>query len=102
MACMKMKGLSRHSRVYSGSEFPGLKTAVFDHFEQIWMLIKGIPPLYIGLLSPQIRTDLRGVKNPWKIGGNPPIGGKEYTLPSCTFIIYFSLVLQILYMDFPD
>ncbi len=53
------------TRVYSDGEFPGLKTTVFDH---------------IGLLSPQICTDLRGVKNPWKIGGNPPIGEKKYTL----------------------
>ena len=67
--------------MYSGAEFPGLEMAVFlTIFEQFWMLIKGIPPLHIGLLSPQICTDLRGVKNPWKIGGNPPIGGKEYTL----------------------
>ncbi len=44
------------------------------------MLIKGIPPLYIGVLSPQICIDLRGVKNLWKIGGNPPISGKENTL----------------------
>ena len=44
------------------------------------MLIKCISPLHIGLISPQICTDLREVINPWKIGGNPPIGGKEYTL----------------------
>ncbi len=36
-------------------------------------------PLHIGLLSTQICTHLRGVRNPWEIGGNPLIGGKEYT-----------------------
>ena len=67
--------------MYSGGKFSGLKTAVFLAIsEQFWVPIKGIPPLYIGLLSPQICTDLRGVKNPWKVGGNLPIGGKEYTL----------------------
>ena len=67
-------------RVYSGGEFLGLKTTVFD---RIWAVVgayKRHTPQHIGLLSPQISTDLRGVKNPWKIGGNPPIGGKEYTL----------------------
>ncbi len=48
-------------RVDSGGEFPGLKTAVFDHF---WAVLGAY----------------RGVKNLWKIGGNPPIGGKESTL----------------------
>ncbi len=60
--------------------FRGWKRLFLTIFEQFWILIKGIPPLYIGLLYPQICTDLRGVRNPWKIGGNPPIGGKEYTL----------------------
>ncbi len=53
-------------------------------------------PLHIGLLSPRICTDLRGVKNPWKIGGNPPIGGKESTLyiqlfftPYVTLVVHF-------------
>ncbi len=64
----------------SGSEFPGLKTTAFDHFWAVLGAYKRHTPLHIGLLSPQICTDLRGVKNPWKIGGNPPIGGKESTL----------------------
>ncbi len=68
-------------RVYSGDELPGLKTAVLDAY-------KRHTPLYIGLLSPQICTDLRGVKNPWKIAENPPIGGIEYTL---YFITLFHL-----------
>ncbi len=67
-------------RVDSGSEFPGLKTTVFDHFWAVFGAYKRHTPLPIGLLSPQICTDLRGVKNPWKIGGNPPIGGKKSTL----------------------
>ncbi len=40
----------------------GLKTPVLGQF---WVLMKGIPTLDIGL-SPQICTDLRRVKNPWK------------------------------------
>ncbi len=62
-------------RVYSGGEFLGLKTAVFDHFWPVLGAYERHTPLHIDLLSPQICTDLRGgVKNPWKIGGNPPIG----------------------------
>ena len=64
----------------SGGGFPGLKTTVFDNFLTVLGAYKRQTPLHIGLLSPQISTDLRGVKNPWKIGGNPPIGGKESTL----------------------
>ncbi len=73
--CLKL-----HDRVDSGSEFPGLKTTVFDHFWAVLGAYKRHTPLDIGLLSPQICTDHRGVKDPWKIGRNPPIGGKEYTL----------------------
>ena len=64
----------------SGSEFSGLKMTVIDHFWAVLGAFERHSPLRIGLLSPQICTDLRGVKNPWKIGGNPPIGGKESTL----------------------
>ncbi len=67
-------------RVDSGGEFPGLKMTVFGHFWAVLGAYKRHTPLHIGLLSPKICTDLRGVKNPWKIGGNPPIGGKESTL----------------------
>ncbi len=74
--------------MYSGGEFPRLKTTVFDHFWTVLGAYKRHTPLHIGLLSPQICTDLRGVKSPWKIGGNPPIGGKEYSLP--TKILIFS------------
>ena len=49
-------------RVYSTGEFTGLKLAIFDHFCDISVTYKGIPPLYIGLFSPQIWPDLRGVK----------------------------------------
>ena len=79
-------------RVYSGGEFPGLKTTVFGHFWAVLGAYKRHTPLHIGLLSPQIYTDLRGVKNPWKTGGNPPIGGKEYTLnyaPCQICLIYY-------------
>ncbi len=69
-------------RVDSGSDFSGLKMTVFDHFRAVLGAYKRHTPLHIGLLSPQICADLRGVKNPWKIGGNPPIGGKESTLES--------------------
>ncbi len=68
------------NRVDFGGEFPGLKTTVFGHFWAVSAAYKRHTPLHIGLLSPQICTDLRGFKNPWKIGGNPPIGGKESTL----------------------
>ncbi len=37
-------------------------------------------PLHTGPFTTQICTDLRGVKNPREIGGNPPIGGKEQCL----------------------
>ncbi len=66
--------------MYSGGEFPGLKTTVFDHFWTVLGAYKRHTPLHIGLLSQHICTDLMGVKNPWKNGGNPPIGGKEYSL----------------------
>ncbi len=69
----------------SGGEFPGLKTTVFGHFWAVSGAHKRHTPLHIGLLSPQICIDLRGVKNPWKIGGNPPIGGKESTLTKKIF-----------------
>ncbi len=72
--------LCQSYRVDSGSEFPGLKTTVFDDFWAVLGAYKRQTPLHIGLLSLQLCTDLRGVKNPWKIGGNPPIGGKESTL----------------------
>ncbi len=68
----------------SGGEFPGLKTTVFGNFWTVSGAYKRHTPLDIGLLSTQICTDLRGVKNQWKIGGNPPIGGKEYTLSTLT------------------
>ncbi len=65
-------------RVYSGGEFPGLKTTVFDHFGAVFGAHKRHTPLHIGLLSPQICTDLRGVKNPWKIAYTGySLGGKE-------------------------
>ncbi len=66
--------------MYSGGEFLGLKTTVFDHFGAVLGAYKRHTPLHIGLLYPKICTDLMGLNNPWKIGGNPPIGGKEYTL----------------------
>ncbi len=69
-------------RMDSGGEFLGLKTAVFDHFWAVLGPYKKLTPLHIGLHSLQICTDLGGIKNPWKIGGNPPIDGKEYTLSS--------------------
>ena len=49
-------------RVYSGSEFPGLKMTVFDHFWSVLGAYKRHIPLHIDLLSPQICTDLMGVK----------------------------------------
>ncbi len=63
----------------SGGDFMGLKTTVFDHFWAVLGAYKRHTLLHIGLLSPQMCTDLRRVKNPWEIGGNPPIGGKEST-----------------------
>ncbi len=54
-------------RLYSSGEFPGLKTTVFGHFWAVLDAYKRHTPLHIGLLSPQICTDLRGVNNPWKI-----------------------------------
>ena len=68
--------------LYSGGEFPGLKMTVLANFWAFLSVLKRHYPLHIGLLSPQICTEHRGVKNPWKIGRNPPIGGKEYTLYS--------------------
>ena len=66
-----------------------------DCFWPVLGAYKRHTPLHIGLLSPQICTDLRGVKNPWKIGGNPPIGGKEYTwstmcspLPRILYVLF--------------
>ncbi len=64
----------------SGAEDPGLKTTDFGHFWAVTGAYKRHTPLYIGLLSPQVCTDLRGIKNAWKIGGYAPIGGKESTL----------------------
>ena len=46
--------------VYSTGEFTGLKLAIFDHFGDILVTYKGIPPLDIGLLSLQIWPDLWG------------------------------------------
>ncbi len=66
--------------LYSGGEFPGLKMTVLANFWAFLSVLKRHYPLHIGLLSPQICTEHRGVKNPWKIGRNPPIGGKESTL----------------------
>ncbi len=57
--------------------FPRLKATVFDH---LWSVLGAYKRLHIGLLFPQICTDLMGGKNLWKIGGNLPIGGKQYTL----------------------
>ena len=67
-------------RVYSTGEFAGLKLAIFNHFGDVLVTYKDTPPLYIGLFSPQIWPDLRGVKNWCEKGGNPPIGGKKHTL----------------------
>ncbi len=58
----------------------GAENNCFWPFWEVLGAYKRHTHLHIGLLSPQICTDLRGVKNPWKIGGNPPIGRKEYTL----------------------
>ncbi len=80
----------------SGSEFSGLKTTVFGHFWAVSGAYKRHTPLHIGLLSPQIWTDLRGVKNPWKIGGNPPIGGKESTLSFCSNTLGFHTIEYLL------
>ena len=53
---------------------------------QFRVLIKGIPPTYWPTFSPDLYWS-QGGQNPWKIGGNPPIGGKESTLSmKCTAI----------------
>ncbi len=88
-------------RVYSTGEFAGLKLAIFYHFCDVLVTYEGITPLYIGLFSPQIWSDLRGVKNWREKGGNPPIGGKKYTL-NCNMFgsdrvsIYSCVCLQYL------
>ncbi len=86
-ACLGLRAIDHNrgwknisARVYSGGEFPGLKTTVFGHF---WPVLgaynRHTPPTYWSTFSPDLYLS-QGVKNPWKIGGNPPIGGKEYTL----------------------
>ena len=66
--------LCSFNRMYSGGEFLGLKTTVLGDFGQFWVLIKGIPPYTLVYFLPRFVLISGGVKNPWKIGGNPPIG----------------------------
>ena len=73
--------------MYSTGEFAGQKLAIFEHFCDILVTYEGIPPLHIGLFSLQIWPDLWGVKNWREKGGNPPIGGKKYTLFYVTVLL---------------
>ena len=58
----------------------GLKLAIFCLFCLILASSKPPTPIHIGPFTPLICADLRGVKNPREIGGNPPIGGPEQCL----------------------
>ncbi len=64
--CVCVLPLSQPNGQTNGPEFLGLKQTVLDHFGAILGAYKRHTPLHIGLLSPQICTDLRGVKNPRK------------------------------------
>ncbi len=56
------------------------------------MLIKCIPPLHIGLISPQICTDLRGQKSVENRRKSAYIGGKEYTLDFSAVVRLMTIV----------
>ncbi len=76
----------------------GCILAVLAIFGQFWVLIKGIPPYILVYFLPRFVLISGGVKNPWKIGENPPIGGKEYTL---SYVNTRSLSYLSLEPDFP-
>ena len=42
------------NRVYSTSESEGLKLAIFDHFCNVLVTYKGIPPIYGSIFSPDL------------------------------------------------
>ena len=48
------------NRVYSTSEFSGLKLAIFSHFPEVLVTYKRHTALYIGLFSLQNCPDLMG------------------------------------------
>ncbi len=58
-------------------KFLGLNLAILSLFCIVMASSKPPTPLHTGQFTPQICTDLSGVKNPREIGGNPPIGRKE-------------------------
>ncbi len=74
---------SQKQKIYrdcSPRAFAGLKMAILGCFWWILNLSRGPTSSYIDPLSEQICTDLRGVGNPWKMGGNPPMGGSKQCL----------------------
>ncbi len=76
----KNRGEKQQNRDCSQRAFAGLKLAILDLFWRILTLSRGPTPSYIDPLSQQICTDLREVGNPWKMGGNPPMGGPKQCL----------------------
>ncbi len=71
--------------------FFGLKLAILGWFCDILTISKELTPIYKASLSYQICTDPRAVKNPWKMGRNPPLGKEKknatwrWSEPTCLF-----------------
>ncbi len=87
--------------MYSTGGFSGLKWAIFAHFPEVLVTYKRHTPLYIGLFSLQICPDLRGVENSREKGGNPPIGGKKYTLYFLPGLLASASAGQLVKYSFP-
>ncbi len=85
----------------------GLKLAIFRLFCLVLASSKPPTPIHIGLFTPLICADLRGVKNPREIGGNPPIGGPEQCLHTQSSRIFqgsskIAIDIQGLFKNFKD
>ncbi len=87
-----------HGTQYVSQRAFGAETGHFStYFVKFWTALN---PLHTGQFTPQICTDLMGVQNPRKKGGNGEIGRKKHCLFHWRFTVSFLPMESFLYYRF--